>query len=422
MRLWLAWVVVVGGGCDQDFAGGEDADADDGNETASLYRSVGGYGLDPENGVAVDGPLVYSPGDPGFGEVVHLGATERGVIADRTEWEGGPVLGSRGADEIAKATTVVPDEPVTDHGAETGSWLVVGGRVVLAAGPEVDAGWVARAPSDVEREAEAGDTFVARLPVELERLPHALGRVVGAEVRVFDQEREVCIARVAGIELEARLVHEPLGGWLPTYSERELLARGLRSVVATLEPLAGANDACNRGVVAVGVRAPSPSLYRSIEVTPSARRKAINATCGLEAWQRRAAGEGEIDTRPWSAACRALTMKAEVRGFETRLGLRFWVVSAAGLHAGFSEQRAGLEDCWVFTSKAPAAGLIDVHGDGHPELVLGPSARAPASLSGARFGGDLTEPTFLEDWTPVPPERLGVGGYTVPDYSVFEER
>jgi hypothetical protein len=318
------------------------------------------------------------------------------------------------------ALAVNPPQPAVDRAAETGSWMVAGGRVVLAEGPEVEAVWAARAPSEVKQLPVAGDLFVARLPLRLDALPRAISGAIGADVRVFDAAREVCIARITGLELEARLVHEPLGPWTPKYSEQELLARGLRSVVATLEPLAGDERSCEAGVAAVGVRAVSPSLFQETSVAPSVRRKATLAMCALSTWQAQR-GLAE-DAQPWSGACRSLADRANVRAFETRGGERFVLVASDGVQAGFRASGERLDNAWAYVEDARAVGVMDVQSDGTPELILAPSSRAPQSIVGMRFAGDLSEPSFEPDWTPVPPRRVSVGGYAVPDYSVYQPR
>ncbi len=438
MKRWaLVCVASLGvgfAGCDEDYASGADAgdeaDVED-NETLAVGAVGGEYGADPESGVFVAGPRRYTATDPAMNdEVVRLGSgdrparTGRGQVISRgPTWEGGPVVALAGSDAEALALGVSGSEPVVDRAAETGSWLVVAGRTVIAEGPAVAVAWAAREPSDVKLPPVAGNAFVVRLPLALARVPEEVRRVIGAEVRVFDREREVCIARIAGLELEARLVHEAFGPWDPAYSEREVLQRGLRALVATLEPLAGEPDACAGGVVAVGVRAASPRLYLPAVVTPSLRRKAVNAMCGLAAWQRVAAYDTESGGgKPWSPACRAVARDADVRLYETRAGEQLVVVSADGLHAGFKSGDGGLDTTWAHLSDAPVDGVIDMRGDGSPELVLGSTSRAPAVVAGVRFAGDLSEPTFQSDWTPIPPRRTSVGGFAVPDYSVFRAR
>jgi len=433
VKRW-AWVCVASlgacwAGCDEDYAGGADSgdrvDAED-NETLAFGAGGGDYGADPESGMYVAGPRRYTASDPDMNDgVVVFGARTVGasgrVISRAPAWEGGPVVALAGSDAAAVALSVAGPDPVVDRAAETGSWLVVSGRPVIAEGPEVAIAWAAREPRDEKLPPVAGNTFLVRLPIALARAPEEVRPVIGAEVRVFDQAHEVCIARIAGIALEARLVHEAFGPWDPSYSEREVLERGLRSVVATLEPLAGGADACAGGVVAVGVRAAAPWLYLKATVTPSMRRKAVNAMCGLGAWRAPTAGYGE-EAGTWSPACRGVARSAEVALYETRSGEAFVVVSSDGMHAGFVSRRDGLENVWAHNSDAPTEGVIDVQGDGTPELVLGATSRAPTAVAGLRFAGDLSEATFLSDWTPVPPQRMTVGGFAVPDYSVFRAR
>lgn len=431
MRIILSGLmVVIASGCDAEYAASELDDADGGDVAPYGGGGLGGlgaFGADPESGVSVAGRPSYTPADPGMVDGVVVMGGARGpsgvrVIAPLGTWEGGPVVASEDKDAQAVAVATVGREPLVDRTAETGSWLVIGGRVVIAEGPTVDASWAAREPSDERRPATAGHAFVVRSPVALARLPEEVLRVIGSEVRVFDGEREVCIARVAALSLEARLVHEPLGPWDPAYSEREVLTRGLRSVVATLEPFAGGDGACQRGVVAVGVRAPSPELFAEVDVAPSLRRKAIAAMCALPAWQAMAREDDGGPLTLWSNECRLLSVAAEVRRYVTRSGKAFVLVSSDGVHAGFHVRAGALDNAWAHLGETPAEGLIDVQGDGTPELVLASTDRAPSSVVGLSFAGDLSEPTFLEDFTPVPPRRLAVGGFGVPDYSVFRAR
>ncbi len=410
--------------CDQDH-GASDAEGEaEHNETVSEMGAIGGgvFGADPESGAFVAGRADYTPSDPGLRDgAVVLGEMARRsgrVIAPLKDWQGGPVIASEGVDEVAAALAVEPRTERAARVAARGSWLVVGGRVVVAEGPSVEVSWAGREASEVALGPVAGEAFVARLPLALARVPEEVRAVIGAEVRVFDQAREVCIARIAGLMLEARLVHEAFGPWEPRYSEREVLARGLRQVVATLEPLAGDAWSCEGGVVAVGVEAHSPRLFAEVETLPSARRKAVAVMCGVSTWQ---AMRGVAEApRPHSRECRRLAETAEVRSFETRSGERFVVVASDGVQAGLSGE--GLELAWAYVSEARALGVVDVMADGTPELMLAPSGRLPSAVGGVRLAGDLSAPTFEEDWTPVPPLRTGVGGYAVPDYSVFRER
>ena len=119
-----------------------------------------------------------------------------------------------------------------------------------------------------------------------------------------------------------------------------------------------------------------------------------------------------------------------MRLFETRLGERFVLVDDVVPHghmrilAGFRFGAEGMDNRWAHLTdvEADAQALLDVQGDGVPELIMRATYRAPESIAGVAFAGDLSEPTFAEDWTPVPPKRLEVGGYAVPDFSVFRPR
>ena len=194
-------------------------------------------------------------------------------------------------------------------------------------------------------------------------------------------------------------------------------------LVPDLEPLAGASRDCERGVVAVGVRAPSPALYREAPIPPRLATQARAAMCALPAW-RQAAGLMDGDARPWSAACAQLAARAELHLYETRLGDRFVVVGADGLQAGFRAAGSKLVSAWAYAPTTPthADGVIDVQGDGTPELILSATERAPAKVVGLAFAGDLSEPTFEADWTPIAPKRAAVGGYAIPDFSVYRAR
>ena len=409
--------------CDVAFESDPDAaDAADGVDGVEWSMQTSALGADPESGMMVAGEVTYSPGDAELdrlAQVVVLGGHGTSAGIRVVYGPNGAVLAAP-SDKIITEPAVV-DAPISvavDHHVASGRWLVAAGRPVVMEGPDVEVAWATRAPSSDKHGPIAGNTFVARLPVALTRLPDEARAMLDQTVRIFDTEHEVCIARVTGLTLEARLVHQPLGPWDPAYSDAEIFARGLRTLVAEVSPLAGASAECGAGVVAVGVEASSPELFQEGSVSRRLHDQAIDALCALPAWRAREAGDHTVG---WSQ-CRDLGRRAEVRAFESRAGERFVLVGDGGLYAGFSVDLKRVLPVWSYELPYRPEGMIDVHGDGSPELVMPELERAPRSFVGLTFGGDAREPDYSADWTPIPPTRTAVGGYAVPDFSVFPAR
>lgn len=408
------------------------ADPDAADAGPDVWVTTGALGADPASGLMVAGAPDYMPDDPELARLaslVVLGGPGAVGAVRVVHGPNGPVL--LGPDDRAPLGNAVLDAPVAPPSADddprvaAGRWHVSGGRPVVVEGPGVDLGWAVAPPATTPHGPAAGHAFVARLAVDEARLPAEVLALRDATVRVFDAEREVCLARVTGFELEARLVHEPLGPWDPAYSDADIFARGLRSLSAVLTPLAGASTECARGVVAVGVGAPSPRTFAEVATPRALAERAVDAICALPAWRAhiREGLLGYTDVAvDWRDACRALERRAAVRTFESRDGARFVVVDDEGFHAGLTPAGRRLAHAWSFTLAHRPEGLIDVHGDGSPELVMPELDRAPRSLVGITYAGDGREPTFAPDWTPLAPVRAAAGGLAVPDFSVFPGR
>lgn len=192
-------------------------------------------------------------------------------------------------------------EAALEAGAEAGAeaaveaawrdarWVVHAGRLVLAQGEQMSAQWSEAAP---RLTASASPRFFAERTLRVEALPEELRALPGREVKVFDREREVCVARVAGTasyRLTAELLHEQFDGAedevpVPiTHSAAEVFDLGLTSLSAALEPLMGD---CSKGLWASPVAAPTPILYRKAAVSASLRRQALAAFRALPEWRQ----------------------------------------------------------------------------------------------------------------------------------------
>ncbi len=178
-------------------------------------------------------------------------------------------------------------------GVDVGArWLIESGRLVLAQGDKVDAGWSTGEPTLVQSGDPKGDgLFIAHKALVHGALPAELTGLVGAEVKVFDDMREVCVARVAPSEnfrLDAKLVHLP-DGWneddtqiVPSHSAAEVFEQGLSILSAELVPLMGD---CAGGIWAAPIAAPSPILFRKAALAKNLAREAIAAFRTLPAWR-----------------------------------------------------------------------------------------------------------------------------------------
>jgi len=416
--------------CDyQEHEGASDDAADAGPD---VWIQTGALGADPASGMLVAGAPDYSLADPELArlsDLVVLGAAGGGAVRV-VHGPNGPLLLGPGdrepiVDRIADAPAGSAPAADDDPRVAAGRWHVAHGRPVVVEGAAVDLAWAVARPSPAPHGPAAGHAFAARLAVDEARLPPEVLALRDATVRVFDAEREVCIARVTGFELQARLVHEPLGPWDPAYSDAEIFARGLRTLEAVVSPLAGAPDACARGVVAVGVGAPSPRTFAEIDTPRALAARAVDALCALPAWRahtREVDLEGPDTNASWTERCRSLDRRATVRTFESRDGQRFTLVADDGFTAGFVVDGKRLRGAGSFMLSHRPAAVIDLQADGVPELVMPALDRAPRSVVGLAFAGDARRPTFASDWTPQAPVRALAGGLGVPDFSVFEGR
>lgn len=188
-----------------------------------------------------------------------------------------------------EASPPEPDRPRPDPASR---WLVHDGRLVLAHGDEVDAAW-SSAPAKLKQSGDpAGDgLFLAERRVDATALPLEFVALAGAELKVYDREREVCVARVGATpRLTAELVHLP-DEWVdegeearvPEHDGADVFEMGRAILSIPLEPLIGD---CDPGIWAAPLAAPTPGLYREVAHTKRFERKVIAAFRALPAWRQ----------------------------------------------------------------------------------------------------------------------------------------
>jgi len=170
-------------------------------------------------------------------------------------------------------------------------WLLVDGKLVLAVDGEVAPEWMTGAAKLVQtpKSVEDGLDFVASKTLVQSHLPSAMRTLIGATVKVYDHEHEVCVARIAGMEIEARFQHS--SEWtdegtqvLPKHSAAEVFEQGVVSLRARLDPVSGAASDCAKGVWAEPVDAQRPVLFRAAAMDNALVRDAVRAYRQLPAY------------------------------------------------------------------------------------------------------------------------------------------
>lgn len=372
---------------------------------------------------------------PSQGALNHQAATETGR--------------PHGPPQVQPTVTPAATEPTTAPIRPDPSlrWLVLDGRLVLAQGDLADIAWASdddAATLSLPSDPDSG-VFRAERALVTERLPSTITQLAGAEVKVFDHAREVCVARIAPIDtfrLGAELVHttdvwddegEPIA---PIHTADEVFEHGLRVLSAELEPLFGD---CTRGLWAAPLEAPSPTLFREAANTRSFKRQALAAFRALPAWHAAQARMLETwDHDPQSPEARALRRERwdTLRGTTpevTRYLSHDGATEIAVVHANSSDgcgsegqsvvtvfevqrdgrgrrfvERASLE--WI----APPEGFVDLEGDGAIEIFV--ETRAPGTFI-ERWHREAAPPSEDNAWRDE--RREPVMSLEVPDLTMY---
>jgi len=347
---------------------------------------------------------------------------------DAPAFETGDVdAGSESARSTSDVLVVVFETRQAGAGVGATQWLVESGRLVLARGSDVGA-WATGPARLVQRGDPKGDgLFVAHKDLLRSSLPAALTAIVGTEVKVFDDTREVCVARVATSDrfsLDAKLVHLP-DSWnedetpvAPNHEAADVFERGLPLLSAELVPLMGD---CGRGIWATPVTAPRPTLFREEVLAPKLTRKAIAAFRALPAWHDAQSAmqnfwvdspmPGYLKGKRWDTLDSA---KPEATLYRSHDGTRELVVvhsnSAQGCGSEgqevttlFELVTAGKDTRFVEIASLPwqsaPGGIVDLEGDGMLELYTGSApGKVPTALR-------------LERWHPEAPAASQDNGW-----------
>jgi hypothetical protein len=323
-------------------------------------------------------------------------------------------------------------------------WLVNGGNLVLAQGEEAAAVGSREAEATLAHghPPESGLFVAVRRPLAL---PAEAAALAGAEVKLYDHDREVCVARVdeAGrFALTATLIHlrdewqeEGEEASAPRHDASEVFDLGVTLLEAPLVPLMGD---CSKGLWAAPIEAPRPVLYREAAASPKLARQAIAAFRAVPAWREAQAamvealaGMGE-DT-PLGRARRWDTLygaRPEVKLYRADRGGREIAVVHADSWDGcgsegqrmvalFEVVHEGKKPRFVelasLVGAAVPAGLVDLEGDGVVEVFSG--AFKHHGIDVERWHGDRPAPSEHNDWQD---ERYEpIHGLTVPDLTMY---
>ena len=364
----------------------------------------------------------------------------RPIEAASIEITAEPAAGGMESAVCAAPPELAPPAPVDLP--EGTRWLVVDGRLVLAQGDAVEATWMRDEPLLARTAAPEGDgRFGAIVRVETDALPERVRQLAGQEIKVYDREREVCVARVAAPEaflVEAALVHLP-DLWeeapaLPQHTAAEVFEQGLVTLTAPLEPLMGD---CVGGLWAAPLAAPKPVLYREAAPSPKLARQAIAAFRALPAWrdaqEEMLAFYGDGPERRSLRAQRWDTLydtRPEVTRYVSDRGERELVVVVADsvdgcgsagqrLMAVLDVVRTGKELRFVELASIPygasPSGLVDLEGDGVIELI--DETGSGGGIAIERWHGDRPVPSDENGWNDERHES--VHDLEIPDLTLY---
>ncbi|MFO0749430.1 MAG: hypothetical protein U1F43_27745 [Myxococcota bacterium] len=233
--------------------------------------------------------------------------------------------------------------------------------------------------------------FVARRAPPASACPRPCA-LVGATVKVYDAEREVCVARVKDLGLEAEAIHFPDRWDDPdaTTAKRvdhdatAVFDLGMPMLLGSLEPVIGTAADCAKGVWAAPVEAARPRLFRAVAMDKKLSKPAVRAYRKLAAWQERQAAFATFysDVAPekgrWDA-----TAQHEITRFVADDGSREVLVVTANTNDGcgssgqqltalFDVVRDGKDVSLApITARAwegAPSGIVDLDADGQLEL------------------------------------------------------
>lgn len=392
----------------------------------------------------VGGALANAPGDV---LVVHFEVRQGAAsdpIAIAPRHERGP-----SATTTTAVTTLAPEavsaepSPEAPYRPPTGTrWLLYDGRLLLAQGEAVQGAWM-RGEATIVRAASEDDGYsVAAREVAGDALPLELAHLPGVEVKVYDREREVCVARVATTETfsaRAALVHFP-DAWaeepleLPKHEAHEVFEQGLVMLTAALEPLMGD---CAKGLWAAPLDADKPVLYREAAPSPTLRRQAIAAFRGLPAWK--AAQAEMLAVYEDGPERRALAKERWDTLYEARPEVTRYVADRGGrelvvvvgdsvdgcgspgqrLVSVLEAVRDGKSVRFSELASVPfgstPSGLVDLEGDGVVELIDGAGQRFGIAIG--RWHGERAQPSEDNGW--IDERHEPVHGYEIPDLTHY---
>jgi hypothetical protein len=166
-------------------------------------------------------------------------------------------LGEAAAQAIASAATPL---------VGSRRFFVHGDGLLVAHSDQYDSAWSA-GPASLHW-APGSEFFSATRPLELAALPARHRALLGDTVRVYSENREVCVATVSGFTLAAELIHGPGIEWNEagevfdgkplTYTAEEVFDYGIAMLKAELTPVFGD---CSTGVWADLDSATRPLVY-----------------------------------------------------------------------------------------------------------------------------------------------------------------
>ncbi len=191
------------------------------------------------------------------------------------------------SDDVAVAVDVAADDAseTTQLDLAGKHWIVAGGHLIVANDEALRQ--LGGEPTLTKAGSKDDGLFVATKVV-----PPGYGDLaglVGQEIKVFDHEREVCVARIVDdFALTAELVHLPAEWLFPEEPEKivhtaaEVFELGSVAITASLEPLIGD---CSKGLWAAPLAAPTPTLYREVALDKALANKARAAFRQTQAWR-----------------------------------------------------------------------------------------------------------------------------------------
>ncbi len=314
-------------------------------------------------------------------------------------------------------------------------WVVSGGQLVVSTGEELR-GLDGEATLTKVGTKDDG-LFVAMKALAI--VPSEIQALAGQEVKVFDREREVCVARVvADFALTAELVHLP-AQWLSeeeaevvVHTAAEVFESGSVAITASLEPLIGD---CSKGLWAAPLAAPTPRLYREVALDNKLMNRARTAFRQTQAWRDAQQAMATFFNDPESNARlakqrwdRLPNTQWTTKLYRTQDGHELIAMSADSWDGCGSEgqrvvslfdvQRNGktvelVERTSLHGANLPT-GFVDLEADGTLELFTS-LPRFGTTIE--RWHGDRAAPSDTNDWQDLRYEP--VHSYEVNDATIY---